>query len=315
MANIREITASAWQFSLQGVGVIVEGLADVRQCIDVILRTQKGTDPFRPQFGSDIFDHMDKPVQVAVPNIKMAIIEAIDMWEPRVKVKAVSHTYNVDGANSQIIFHIVYNIVDEDLLDSLQLTLDGSILTTDGGTVNKLILEALIPSGSRFYLSMVLDGSNTLPVPPATGFATILELYTWVNEYWGLYGTWYYLQLQGKIVVYINAGVAQTGSLNITSPNYILSATIPPIQAGEFYTVIFTVNGVPVVPPFPAETAETAEHIIVWILANWGQYGQWSVIGDELMLVSDTILNNATLQVIASGGSAFTIGFSTGFKA
>ncbi|MCC7753101.1 baseplate protein, partial [Escherichia coli] len=47
-------TSVFWQPTLQAPGEIVRGLDDIRQAIQIILRTPRGSDPHRPEFGSNL---------------------------------------------------------------------------------------------------------------------------------------------------------------------------------------------------------------------------------------------------------------------
>ena len=49
-------------------GEIVTGVADIGQCIYIILATPKGSDPHRPTFGSEINLYIDYPIDAARPH-------------------------------------------------------------------------------------------------------------------------------------------------------------------------------------------------------------------------------------------------------
>jgi phage baseplate assembly protein W len=102
MAYVNEIRARDWSLSLTEQGKVAEGIADISQCIFIILSTDKGSDPLRPEFGSNIFQYIDAPINVAAANIVKAIVEAIRDWEKRVTVVRVK--YRVDVSN--IIFQV-----------------------------------------------------------------------------------------------------------------------------------------------------------------------------------------------------------------
>ncbi len=57
-----------WQPALGSFG-IVETIADIDQAIRVILRTPKGSDPHRPDFGSNVHLYLDYPINQAVPRL------------------------------------------------------------------------------------------------------------------------------------------------------------------------------------------------------------------------------------------------------
>lgn len=88
--DLRDIRALHWQPQLSADGEIVEGLSDVAQAITIILTTRKGSDPHRPEFGSDIWQYIDWPVSEARPHVVREVRDAIARWEPRARITAVS---------------------------------------------------------------------------------------------------------------------------------------------------------------------------------------------------------------------------------
>lgn len=95
--TIKDIHTTEWQMSTDGVGMVAQGLDDVRQCINIILLTRKGSDPLRPEFGCDLYQYIDKPVNTALPQMIKAMLEALSQWEPRVNVLAITHDLNFGG--------------------------------------------------------------------------------------------------------------------------------------------------------------------------------------------------------------------------
>lgn len=91
-----------WQLSNQQPDELVQGIGDITQCIENILRSQPGTDPLRPTFGCDYIRHIDKPVTVAAPLIVNEIIDAIQTWEKRVTIQSVN--YRIEAEN--VIYEI-----------------------------------------------------------------------------------------------------------------------------------------------------------------------------------------------------------------
>lgn len=70
-------------------GEIVTGVADIGQCIYIILATPKGSDPHRPTFGSELHLYIDYPIAAARPHIVREVVDALRQWEPRIKVMRV----------------------------------------------------------------------------------------------------------------------------------------------------------------------------------------------------------------------------------
>ncbi|MBR1625522.1 MAG: GPW/gp25 family protein [Bacteroidales bacterium] len=100
MTRINEIQYVDWQFKLNGIGEVAEGVEDINQCIALILNTPKGSDPHRPTFGSNILKYIDYPVNIAKANIIRETIDAISMWEARVQVNSV--LFDVEESNVKI---------------------------------------------------------------------------------------------------------------------------------------------------------------------------------------------------------------------
>ena len=81
----RPITPN-WQISLKDPTQKVEDADDIAQCVYIILSTVKGSDPLRPDFGSDIWKYIDKPMPQASPMMMFEAMEALRLFEPRLRV-------------------------------------------------------------------------------------------------------------------------------------------------------------------------------------------------------------------------------------
>ncbi len=114
--EITEVKSSEWGLSLKEQGEIVQGLDDINQCLYIILMTKKGADPLRPEFGCDIFDDVDKPVNSVIPEMVRKILEAVDLWEPRIKITQITNTVS-DGKITFKISWKLTNAVDTGQLD------------------------------------------------------------------------------------------------------------------------------------------------------------------------------------------------------
>lgn len=91
MATIEQIQSADWSLSISEAGAIVEGVDDINQCILIIILTEKGSDPLRPEFGCGILQYIDLPSSIAIPNIISEIVNAIEIWEKRARVTKVVH--------------------------------------------------------------------------------------------------------------------------------------------------------------------------------------------------------------------------------
>ncbi|MGN1154434.1 MAG: GPW/gp25 family protein [Candidatus Gastranaerophilaceae bacterium] len=106
MTNLNEITYIDWQYKLNKIGSVAEGVDDINQCIAIILTTRKGSVPHRPTFGSDIYKYVDSPVNEAIPNITRETIDALALWETRIVVDSVSVEIN----ETQIVIKIEWTL-------------------------------------------------------------------------------------------------------------------------------------------------------------------------------------------------------------
>ncbi|MEX3614143.1 MAG: GPW/gp25 family protein [Burkholderia gladioli] len=65
------------------LGQVVTDVADIEQCISIILFTPQGSDPHRPTFGCNVDRYIDMPIDTARPYLARDIRRALTMWEPR----------------------------------------------------------------------------------------------------------------------------------------------------------------------------------------------------------------------------------------
>lgn len=110
--TLADIVSADWSLALDlpgepgsGIGNVVQGLADVNQCIMIILTTPKGSDPLRPTFGADVWRYIDAPVDTAIAAIVREVTEAITRWEPRVTVISVT-AVPAPGGDTQAGAHL-----------------------------------------------------------------------------------------------------------------------------------------------------------------------------------------------------------------
>ncbi|QID32294.1 GPW/gp25 family protein [Pampinifervens florentissimum] len=84
----------------------------VLQNIRIILSTPRGTVPHRPDFAVDYRDFIDNPTPLSIGKLKATIVDAIETYEPRAKVKAIDIRYKEIG-HADVILTI--QIEDEEL--------------------------------------------------------------------------------------------------------------------------------------------------------------------------------------------------------
>lgn len=92
-----------WQVDINNPLAIVEGAKDIMQCIYVILTTIPGSDPLRPTFGSNVYQYIDMPVNVAQPRLIYEATEAIKRWEKRVEVTRCTLQTNTENRRTLMV--------------------------------------------------------------------------------------------------------------------------------------------------------------------------------------------------------------------
>ncbi|HJU46358.1 MAG TPA: GPW/gp25 family protein, partial [Chitinophagaceae bacterium] len=275
MAALANIENNTWSISTIGYGVVVEGLAVIRQRIDLVLRTTKRSDPLRPEFGSNIYQYIDTPLNVAIPNIKAEIIYALEMWVPEIKITSVSHRYN-DESNP--VFPITYQLLDNSLID--KVTFDVRAGLTTSSAITEIILQAFFPpnpNSYRYQVSLIRNSTAANPLPDQGGYSSISELFGWIMANWFFWGRWFLLN--DRIVCYMNSEGVSNATLSISVLAIVrITADFPPLEPDQHFNVTLTVNGEAAAPAMP-QTFNIPGEVLFWVQNNWGQYGTWSIEG------------------------------------
>jgi phage baseplate assembly protein W len=107
--SINEIKSADWSFKVSTFGEVVEGYEDINQSINIILKTPKGADVFRPLFGAEITKYIDQPINQAGPQMVREILEALAIWETRIEVTSVNYTVENESINFEIRWILVEN--------------------------------------------------------------------------------------------------------------------------------------------------------------------------------------------------------------
>lgn len=111
-ATLANIQSSSWELMLDstagggpgsGLGQVTQALADVHQCLKIIFATVPGEDPFRPTFGCDLSQYLDRPIPVAAPAIVAAVTSAVQAWEPRITLTSVSAVASLQNIGQLVV--------------------------------------------------------------------------------------------------------------------------------------------------------------------------------------------------------------------
>lgn len=273
MATLLDITNYTWQLSADAFGQVVQGLASIRQRIDIVLRTTKGSDPLRAEFGTDIHLFIDESALIAIPAIKAEIITALALWMPEITINTIKHTENL----GHVKFFITYGLVDSDLVDTI--TYSPTDTSTSSFVVKKLSIVGNVPENPnnyQYFIALTLNGIMQPPFAPANGFATVSELFTFIQNSYSYLANW---TLRGD---FINANLKDqqytSGSIAVTLKQvYKILAIIPQQLAGETLTLAFAEVSTGAVAPQSAAPFATKGELLTWVQTNLSAYGTWAI--------------------------------------
>jgi phage baseplate assembly protein W len=131
--TLEEIRAADWSLKLGAIGEVVEGIADVEQCLAIIVTTPQGTDPLRPTFGSNIWRYIDYPLDRVIPAIVSELTTAIARWEPRVTLVSVTAQL-INDASKQSSARVDVTLNWQLKLGDASATVNSTIVTVAGAT-------------------------------------------------------------------------------------------------------------------------------------------------------------------------------------
>lgn len=98
-----------WQPKLNALGEIVDGVNEINQSIEIILMTRIGEDTLRPDFGCNIFQYLDRPINDIRADVSREIITALRTWEPRITVDSVE----TQVSSGHIIVTVSYSLTHQ----------------------------------------------------------------------------------------------------------------------------------------------------------------------------------------------------------
>ncbi|MGA9725306.1 MAG: GPW/gp25 family protein [Candidatus Binatus sp.] len=132
--TLADITSADWSLALGAIGEVVQGIADVEQCLGIIVTTPQGSDPLRPTFGANIWRFIDFPIDVALPAIVSELTSAITTWEPRVNLVSVA-AQPVTDASTQSGAHLDVTLNWQLKLGAAAASVQTTTVTIPGATV------------------------------------------------------------------------------------------------------------------------------------------------------------------------------------
>ncbi len=82
---------------INSFGTSVEGINDIAQSWYIILHTIPGSDPLRPDFGSDVYKYLDKPNNSFGGDFSVQVINDLEKWETRCSISQVKPVVGEDN--------------------------------------------------------------------------------------------------------------------------------------------------------------------------------------------------------------------------
>jgi phage baseplate assembly protein W len=100
------------QINQQGGLALARGVTDIEQAIRIILETMPGERIMRPEFGSRVHELAFAPDNASTRRLAAYYVqEALDRWEPRIKVIEVEATAD-PGRPGALLIEIQYRVKD-----------------------------------------------------------------------------------------------------------------------------------------------------------------------------------------------------------
>ena len=97
IADITKLENQTYQHKRNTIGDIVQGIYDIKQCIDTIISTTKGEVPFMPELGTNVIEAVGENMEMA-EDIAVAIFsKEIPLQEPRAEIIDISSEKNDNG--------------------------------------------------------------------------------------------------------------------------------------------------------------------------------------------------------------------------
>lgn len=113
----------SWQGMNKSTGLQISETEHIRQSIADILTTPVGSRVMRREYGSHLFELVDRPANEANQLLLMAAsVHAIMLWEPRINLLSVDVNMEADG-KVMVSFDGVRNDIGQSIfIDSVQVS-------------------------------------------------------------------------------------------------------------------------------------------------------------------------------------------------
>lgn len=108
-------------------GEIVTGIADIEQCMAIVLTTPRGSVPTEPDKFCDCLRYIDRPPDVAIPMIAREAHDALTLWMPRIIVERVEvEAVDIDHYKCPVFWRVRADVLAE--INRTIVDLEGEVL-------------------------------------------------------------------------------------------------------------------------------------------------------------------------------------------
>jgi phage baseplate assembly protein W len=99
-----------------------EGEANVREAIEIVLKTQRGERLRLPEFGAGLGRFLFEPNTTTTRNqLRERIAKALQAWEPRIRIESIEVDPDREDPEAAVVT-IAYRLVATDALERVGLT-------------------------------------------------------------------------------------------------------------------------------------------------------------------------------------------------
>lgn len=255
------MNSNTWGLSLEGFGRINVGVDAIKQRIIIAVLTEMGSDPFRPTFGTNIYQMLDMPVNIALPVLRLEILRSVTRWVPEVEIISLAH----DLIESHVSFNLTFTV------PGLEGTHTVAISPIREG-VDEVVLKALLPdsdAGNNYILNFIHEGDVVNPISPEYGFKSKNALFSFCQENYPSYGKW--TRKGNSIAVHLKNGSVERSSLSVK-----VEKIFPFPLSDNGFRVFYTPNNRNINPVSMPLLADE-ESVLNWINDNWSPHGWWGL--------------------------------------
>jgi len=102
---------------------LLSGMDDINNSIQNILQCPVGTRPWQRDYGSRLYEMLQEPVDaITATSIEMGVVQAIQRWEPRIKLDSANTRVSALSDNTGYNVEIAYTIIQSGIVGSLSMS-------------------------------------------------------------------------------------------------------------------------------------------------------------------------------------------------